>query len=463
MASREGVFSLKKIAFLPSTLESEPMHFYSKNDLLNVSLHHHIMYLKAHLNDKAEFMKNFRENFIKNPNLDCQIFQSSNVRVFYEKKFQYRLPEVAISDLKGLRITAVDGGVGIEEYLGLTLTMIKVAVVNYNFNFRSHPNINKFPPPQRDENYAFFSDVGDKSHDKPRKLANLRRVLAENTLLLQFLQSTASLPDLVILDGSIFPPPKTASSIQQSELHELYQSCISSYLKLYSFCENNGIFLIGSVKDTKTAVLRNILLRAFPSYLGNIEQMDDFYHINYRDLLKNYIDSELVYHALPPHHRTLLFQYSFGLDLKYMYPESIQNYFRHTPVVASYCQISKYDLPLRIELLQPSDENSLKDRFLKILKLILPLSKITPECSLPLPQIEAHLQAHIREEEMALVSQMFENQFRISHFKDQNQPQHCPSNKQPLPNDYINSNFSDTKEWLGTFFKPRHDRLDRIF
>lgn len=463
MVTRNNTVSHKKYPFFPPRIDSEPMHFYSKNDLLNVSLHHHIEYLKSFLDDKTNFMTIFKRDFIQNSHLNCQSFESRYHKIFYEPKFQYKFPEVSISNLKGLRITAVDGGVGIQEYLGLTLTVIKVGVVNYYFDFNSDPEINIFPPPQRDENYAFFSDVGDLTEDKPRKLANLRRILAENSLLLQFLQTTITPPDLVILDGSLLPPPKSASLSDHSNHHDLYQSCITSYLDLYSFCEENGILLIGSVKDTKSTVLRDLLLRAFPSFLGQLEGIESFYHCNYREMLKHYLDSDLVFNAVDPRHRSLLFQYTFGLDMDLLYPESIRNFFKESPVIASYCQISPYDLPLRIEMLKPEHDQTILSRFLKILHLILPLSQITLECSLPLPQIEAHLQAHIREEEMALVSQMFENQYRIFHFQDQNKTNLINSAQNQNSTNKNEKLYAEMKGWFGTFYKTRHERLDRIF
>ncbi len=463
MASRDATYSLKKITdFNPLLEKKNSIQFLSKQDIFKFNLDIHVETLKSYLGEKWEFLQLFHNLFIANQNFDCQVFQTPECQVFFEKELIQPIPDTKLRDLRGLRITAVDGGLGIKEYLGVSLTMVKVGVINYHFRFDSIPSIQKFPPPQRDANYAFFTDVGDFSEDSPRQLANLRRALAENQLLIQFLKTTPQIPDLVILDGSILPPPEISNMHISKAIHDAYNSCIDSYLELYQFCQDQRIFLIGSVKDTKSSVFRDILLRAIPNYLATFPFLQDLYSVNYRDILKQYIDADFLYSLMNAGTRTALFRYDFGLPLQKVFPAQLVDYLKNNPVLASYFQISPYDLPLRIEFLQPWDRDLTMSRFTQIMNLILPLTQTNPQCTLPLPQIEAHLQAHLRDAEMALVAQLFENQFQASHFKSQERDKTLVNPKKsvyPIPF----SLRSPVKSWFGTFFKPRHDRLDKLF
>ncbi|MHA1646009.1 MAG: DNA double-strand break repair nuclease NurA [Promethearchaeota archaeon] len=434
--------------------------FYSRKDLMNVNLHRNVLDLLEYIREKESFLKSFSKNFCRNSSVDCQIFQNSEYHPFIESNFIYEFNPPKIEELRGLRVAAVDGGLGFQEYLGLRLTMVKVAVVQYEFQSGFSPVIRNFPPLRHDENYAFYSDFGGPLNDSTSTLAGLRRTLAENSMLLQFLKSEPNTPDLVILDGSITPPLEPYLYQGDDKISSNFTAVLQSYYELYSFCESHRILLVGSIKDTRSTNLRDLIIRAFPKYLSSYKSMHKLQKISYRKYLQRFSDIDLLFEILKPKERSIIFRCD-KWD-QYRINNSELKYLKKIPIYASYIQISSFDVPLRLEFLgmnENRDQASISGKMYKILEILFPLSQIHPQCSLPLPQIEVHLRAHLREEELELIARQLETKFKVAHLKDISQKEY---------DDVRNRSKSETEEIMrksaySTFLKKRHERMDNIF
>ncbi|MHA1562612.1 MAG: hypothetical protein ACTSPA_10855 [Promethearchaeota archaeon] len=181
--------------------------FFSKDQLLSLNLSNHAERIFKNIQGKEQFLNIFLNAFKKSQNMDLTTFSSPEYKPFFEPNLINPVSPYSISQLRGLRIAAVDGGLGLRQYLGVQLTLIKVTVVLYDFDsFDGSPSIRNFPPIYNDEYYSLFSDDLPISENLGRTLAGLRRTLAENSMLINFLRSESNLPDLVLLDGSLLPP-----------------------------------------------------------------------------------------------------------------------------------------------------------------------------------------------------------------------------------------------------------------
>ncbi|WP_457557350.1 DNA double-strand break repair nuclease NurA [Candidatus Harpocratesius sp.] len=476
--------------------------FHSRIELLSLDLQTQINAIKTHLEEKKKFLDVFCSEFCFHPFLDLTQYGKSTFHPFTESTFFQPLSNTAIPDmkiLKGKKIAAVDGGLGIREYQGLDLTLIKAVVVEYDFTEPSHPKISYFPAVEKDENFTLYSDFGIHRSQNLSAVANFRRILAENSMVIKYIEkcehesslnpnSENSFPNIIILDGSVHLPPSNRfyGIIQKSP--QLCLDVIYSYHHLYNLCSTNNIALIGSVKDSRTNQLRDLIIRSLPILLKNINtsgfnlSSSSLMHFNFRKELMAFSDYELLYRIMHPGFRTVIIQEYRKFKINPPSLSSITQDFnyaqsRNEPqltsllfntkieyhVLYSYLRLSSSDLPIRFEMLCPAQLNSIeyKKKFIQIINQLTPLAIIEPQCTLPLPQIEAHLRSHLSEKDVEFILKPLLTQLNFPKAKFNNQIIHS---------DIIHENQNNyfSKPQLTISFQPpfldnRHKRLDTIF
>ncbi len=481
---------------------------HSKRKILEKSFSSSLNPFLEHMQDKEDFLKIFHHYFCDQKLVNLQAYQNKDFKPFGSRTFSHQITPFSIEDLRGTRVAAVDGGLGFHKFLGAQVTLIKVAGIMYNFKAQK-PEIIPFSQNREGKMYSYHLEYGDVLDRGGRLLAGLRRQDAEISLLLSFLNSDPQLPDIVILDGSIIPPPLQSTFTAQDLLRKMHTSLVKKYLKLYTICEKKGVNLIGITKDTKSRQLRDLLIRAFPYLISKHKDLDVFHDIRYRDLLKGFCDTEMVYKTLDTNQRTTCFNIVPTLYQKrkrrntsgfspYYFFHKYTN-FDHFSFGASYLQISPYDFPLRIETVGKRDIESLEKRIKEISEILLPISKINKSCVLPIPQIEAHLRAHLRNQEFEMFLAHLQRKFKVHQLKklekvyspiqkslpqtnhSQNQKdqifhlQDFPDNSFANPHTDQNINIPKTilsekflrevpvKTYHSTFFEKRHNRLDSLF
>jgi hypothetical protein len=229
------------------------------------------------------------------------------------------------------------------------------------------------------------------------------------------------------------------------------------------------------VKDSITDSFRNLLNRGFPTYLRKYPEMAPFYDVQYRQIFQRFTDVELIYKLLPDNTRSTVFRY----DIEHPLEESfkivcnkpgfnentqsqsidLENYLK---IYASYFQFGQLDIPLRIEFLAKDDLSEIESRIQLISRIIPPISRPNPTCTIPIPQIEAHLRVHLREQEMDLFVNQLHRDFKIRqiglwHIKQQGKP--------VLSEDFssfaglIFEGSDDFKSLYSTFLPNRHNRF----
>ncbi len=422
--------------------------FFSKDQLLSLNLSNHAEQIFKNIQGKEQFLRIFLEAFKRSKNVDLTTFSSPNFKAFFEPNLINPVSPYTISQLRGLKIAAVDGGLGLRQYLGVQITLIKVTVVLYDFDsYDGSPSIRNFPPIYNDEYYSLFSDDLPISEKLGRTLAGLRRTLAENSMLLNFLRSESNFPDLVLLDGSLLPPPPLIYQNIPDILNQFYNACIKSYEELYEFCNEHNIVLIGSVKDSRSSMFINLFNRALPYLIAHYSSLKRLQEIPYRKHLKYFTDSEFLFKIIPPKNRSTVFCIESDITRRLNRKKSS---IEKIGVFGSYVQISPYDIPVRFEFLSKNDSNYVRKRINLIANILFPISQINPQCTIPLPQIEAHIRAHLPDTEIELITNQLESQFKIKHLSS-------------LDNSESTDFSLQFKSYYGTFLTKRHEKLDKMF
>jgi NurA domain-containing protein len=456
--------------------------FLSKERLVSLDLDEHVKQIYERAKDKEEFIKIFMELFCENEYINFDSYSHQSFQPYTEKKLVNDYSSIKFSDLSGLRIVAVDGGLGIRSYLGVQLTLVKSSIVIYEFNRDTGPNITYFPPINQNDNYCFYSDFKQFSEKFTTQIAGLRRSYTENTMLLRYLQKTEQIPDVILLDGSLLPPPPIQLSYENKNYLENYSECVKSYQDLYNLTKEKGIILLGSVKDTHSTKFCELLARSIPFFLRKYKELKPFQELPHRQLIHYFTDSEFFFKILKPRQRSLAFRYDMdikNLDSK-ISNSSNQGYnnlhntndmnFNGRKVVseenkeyvfATYLQISPFDLPLRIEFLNQANPKKIAQKVNTIAKILYPLAKMNNRCTLPLPQIEAHLRAHISDEEMEMVSQQLERKFYVKYLsKNNDEIRNNLISYQRFTEDWDKKQIDmPVKTYYSTFLGRRHDRM----
>ncbi|MCF2139551.1 MAG: DNA double-strand break repair nuclease NurA [Candidatus Lokiarchaeota archaeon] len=476
--------------------------FHSRIELLSLDLQAQIQAIRTHLEERRKFLDVFCSEFCFHPFLDLTQYGKSTFHPFTESTFFQPLPNTAIPDmkiLKGKKIAAVDGGLGIREYQGLDLTLIKAVVVEYDFTEPSHPKISYFPAVEKDENFTLYSDFGIHRSQNLSAVANFRRILAENSMIIQYIEKCAhesslipnsenSFPNIIILDGSVHLPPSSRFYGIIQKFPQLCLDVIYSYHHLYDLCATNNIALIGSVKDSRTNQLRDLIIRSLPILLKKLNTTrvnlsgPSLMQFNFRKELMAFSDYELLYRIMHPGSRTVIIQENREFKINPPSLSTITQDFNCAPnknetqlisllfsikikyhVLYSYLRLSSSDLPVRFEMFCPSQLNlsEYQKKFIEIINQLTPLAVIEPQCTLPLPQIEAHLRAHLSEKDVEFILKPLLTQLNFPEAKLINHINHLDIIHKEQ-NNYLSKPLS-TISFQPPFLENRHERLDTIF
>jgi len=77
------------------------------------------------------------------------------------------------------------------------------------------------------------------------------------------------------------------------EISIKYDRLLREYHKLYLNCKDNGILLVGSIKDTRTSDLCHLLQESIQLLHSNGTDLTDFMNINYRQIIDYFSDLDL--------------------------------------------------------------------------------------------------------------------------------------------------------------------------
>ncbi|MFX1573005.1 MAG: DNA double-strand break repair nuclease NurA [Promethearchaeota archaeon] len=333
-------------------------------------------------------------------------------RFYIKEKFLKKT--ITGSNITGLNVISVDGSFVSKKYMNVDFSFLKAIAVKYIFKKNTIANIKYYPDINGFNNYYVQGNFFNRDENAVDTKISMDMRHMEINLLNNLIERSSDI-DVVIIDGSIVITPINLLFSKDPEISKRYDNLLKEYHTLYSSCKDEGIILIGSIKDTRTSALTNLLTEAIQLLKPNHSNLADFTKINYRDTIEFFSDIDLFNRLLEKNERSCIFKCKNEIDkirdtgikkeIPYYFPLSFY---------AFYLKTARYDTPCRIEYFM--DENhSIKKASEKadlITSILLPISSLNEHYGLPIPQIEAHKRAVFKTNEVGF---LFNNLIRTLH------------------------------------------------
>lgn len=310
----------------------------------------------------------------------------------FEKKLAY---SISPANLEGLKVAAVDGGMISRNLHGVDLMLIRAVAAIFAYGSKGRVQVEYFPkeyPPP-----SIVSNLEPLSRSDFEVSASLERLMAEIKVAIDCQMRHPM--DLLILDGALLP---LASDRPSSYLlFKKYENVIKSYEKLYKVSSDNGVLLVGVVKDSRSTRIIQILSRLAPLFIDKVGELRDLLSFDYRRVIQRSRDTEFLYRFLDVGERTTVLKYVESSE-KYAPLRDIRSEWAERLHIF-YLKPVELDTPLRIEYLS-NEPTTLNPKIVqKIASLIYSLSCHNAEFGLPSVQIEAHYQAKLLETDLDFI------------------------------------------------------------
>ncbi|MFX0105221.1 MAG: DNA double-strand break repair nuclease NurA [Candidatus Hodarchaeota archaeon] len=323
---------------------------------------------------------------------------------FYIKD-QYLKKKVKSANIKGLNVVSVDGSSVTKKYMNVDFSFLKAIAVKYYFQKNHTAKIAYYPDFGGFNNYLVQGNLLNWDETAVDTKISIDMTFMEINLLNNMIRKFDDI-DMIIIDGSIVIMPINLLFSKNPEISRKYDRLLKEYHKLYTNCKENGIILIGSIKDTRTSALSHLLRDSIQLLKPNHSKLSDFIGISYRKVIEFFSDVDLFNRILKKSERTSIFNYKREIDkirdtgikkeIPYYFPLSFY---------AFYLKTTHYDTPCRIEFFM-EEKHSFKKASEKadlITSIILPISSLNEHYGLPIPQIEAHRRAVFKPKEIDLL------------------------------------------------------------
>ncbi len=362
--------------------------------------------LKAIANEYLALEKlkqNFIDIILKNlDNIDFSKF--IDFPRFYIKE-DFLKKNVSSANIRGLNVVSVDGSSVTKKFMNVDFSFLKAIAAKYYFQQNHTAKIVYYPDLNGFNNYYVQANFLNQDEIAVETKISIDMNFMEINLLNNMIRKSPEI-DMIIIDGSIVIMPINLLFSKDHEISRKYDKLLKEYHKLYSYCKENGILLIGSIKDTRTSALTHLLQESIQLLKPSYSNLPDFLKINYRKLMEFFSDLDLFNRVLKKSERSCIFNCKREIDkirdtgikkeIPYYFPLSFY---------AFYLKTARFDTPCRIEFFM--DENhSLKKASEKadlISSILLPISSLNEHYGLPIPQIEAHRRAVFKPKEVDLL------------------------------------------------------------
>jgi hypothetical protein len=338
-------------------------------------------------------------------NLDSLDFKEFLRYTNYDIKESILKRDATASNIRGLNIVSVDGSSVVKKFMNVDFSFLKAIAVKYYFYKNQSSKIDYFPDITGFNNYNVQGTYLNREDNAVDAQISMDMTFMEINLLNKLIEKKSDI-DLIIIDGSVVIMPINLIFAKDSEISKKYDKLLKEYKKLYSNCIERGIILIGSIKDTRTSALTNLLRSSIQMLKPNTTKLTDFIKINYRQIMDYFCDLDLFNRVLKKYERSCIFNCKKDLDkirdtgikkeIPYYFPQSFYAFYLKTAI---------HDTPCRIEFFM-NDKHTLKEASEKadlISSILLPISSLNEFYGLPIPQIEAHRRAVFKPQEVNLL------------------------------------------------------------
>ncbi len=287
------------------------------------------------------------------------------------------------TDISGLRVLGVDGGMQIRSLSGFDIIMVRsIAAMFYH-----RPDsvvASYFPSKTPDPDILIIPSLT--TREEVDKLATMKRLQSEYETMKAAI--TNMHPNIALLDGSVLPlesdRPQTPSLVNE------YRHTIKIFTELLIEAEKNQTTLVGVVKDTRSRLFVQLLANLVPALLksGIAKELLD---TDYRSVFRTSTDITFINNLSREHERTSIIREKTHI------PEL------NIPVIrdVTYIKPVVFDIPLRVEVLHRTPENT--DLAANVAEIIQALSGSNPAYAMPNVLMEADARVRISNEEMDLI------------------------------------------------------------
>ncbi len=347
--------------------------------------------------------KNFVNIFLKNLD-DLDFSKFIDFPRFYIKE-GFLKKNVSSANIRGLNVVSVDGSSVSKKFMNVDFSFLKAIAVKYYFHKNHSAKIAYYPDLSGFNNYFVQGNFLNRDETAVETKNSLDMNFMEINLLNNMIRKFSDI-DMIIIDGSIVIMPINLLFSKDPEISKKYDKLLKEYHKLYSNCKENGILLIGSIKDTRTSALSHLLRDSIQLLKPSHSKLSDFIKIDYRKVIEFFSDIDLFNRVLKKSERTCIFNCKREIDkirdtgikkeIPYYFPLSFY---------AFYLKTARYDTPCRIEFFMDEKHafNNASRRADLISSILLPISSLNEHYGLPIPQIEAHRRAVFKPKEVDLL------------------------------------------------------------
>ena len=300
------------------------------------------------------------------------------------------------ADINQLHIGAIDGGLVSSSLAGFEVIGLKGVGVYLNYGKGRINKVQYYPKKHQDITLIpVFKNFNNLDFEI---FSSLQRSILELKTAIQLLEESPAYLDFLLMDGS-FQLKRVPT--QDAELNMLFGKYFAYLRKLMVKAQSQNTQVVFVVKDSKTTNFITILSQLLPHIISSFPEL---YTFDYRSVIRDLRDSNLMHYLLKPRTRSFLINRSFSLKEK----ESLE--LNYNPF-SFYLKVVKNDLPLRIDLL--TNQNINNSDIINIAdiisKVIITLSEFNQNYSLPAPLIEADARARINLEDFELILDYIRN------------------------------------------------------
>nr|MDO8133367.1 DNA double-strand break repair nuclease NurA [Candidatus Njordarchaeum guaymaensis] len=331
--------------------------------------------------DRAKLGENLKK-VKRSPELSVLSSQITND--ILEDKFSF---EVNPTNLVGLRVAGIDGGIVARSYQDIDLMLTRAVAAIFTYCPSGKLEVSYYPEETPLPN--MISNLQPSPVSDFELGTSIERITCELQLAIE-LQNYAKV-DLIVLDGSIVPQLSDKPPFY-STLTSKYERVVALYEELYKSCIDSGTLLTGVVKDSRSIRYMQIIGKLIPHLIEKVPVLKSLLEFDYRKVVQQTRDADFLQRVLDPGERTFIFRYA-ELPLDYFIFNDFRNNTWADLVNVFYLRSVEYDRPIRVEYLATESNKPLTAK--KIASVILPLSHHHAEYGIPSVLIEADARAHL--------------------------------------------------------------------
>ncbi|MHA1782635.1 MAG: DNA double-strand break repair nuclease NurA [Promethearchaeota archaeon] len=308
-------------------------------------------------------------------------------------------------DIGGLNVVSVDGSMVVKKLMGVDFSFLKAICVKYHFYKNHLSKIEYYPDVNGYNNYLVQVNHLNQEEITVDLSTSMDMKFMEINLVNKMIEKQSDI-DLIIIDGSISLLPINLVFGKNKEITQKYNELLREYKNLYHNCRERGIYLIGSIKDTRSSALIHSIKRGIQMLKPNNSKLQDFISLNYRFIMNYFSDLDLFKRILNKGERSCIFNCKREIKMirENGIKKEISSYFPLN-FYAFYLKTTLYDAPCRIEFFTDEEESIFETMSQAdlISSIILPIAGYNEHYGLPVPQIEAHKRAVFRSQEIDLI------------------------------------------------------------